>query len=105
MSTDDRKPFVCPQCGGRNFTVTEQFEYHSYFNVEDGIMHSRTEHKLCTQSDETWIDCIDCRQESDDPDGPGESEWIASKEEKKIIWAMKDKSYNPTDVSEFLKND
>lgn len=104
MNTNANKPLTCPQCGGQNLTINEQLIYVRYFSIEDGEMFRVSEPKIETHGD-TWIDCSDCREESGYEDGPDESEWIASKEEKNLIWLMKEKSNQATDVSEFLNNE
>lgn len=103
--TNVNKPLTCQQCGGQNITVTEKLIYSKYFIVEDGKLFGITDPKCTGSTDETWIDCRDCRQESGYKDGPKESEWIASDEEKKIIWEMLDKASDPIDVSEFLEKE
>ena len=104
MSENTNKPFTCPQCGGQNLTISQRLIYGRYFSIEDGIMFGMSEPQIETQG-ETWIDCTDCRQDEEFEDGREICEWIASEEEKKLIWAMRDKASNPTDVSEFINKD
>ncbi len=94
------KPLTCPNCGGQNLTIYQKLIYGRYFSIEDGKMFRMTEPK-CESHGDTWIDCNDCRQ----ADEIEESEWIASKEEKNLIWLMREKSNQATDVSEFLKKE
>lgn len=67
-------------------------------------MFRMTEPK-CETHGETWIDCSDCRELSGFRDGPDESEWIASDEEKHLIWLMREKSNQAVDVSEFMNRE
>lgn len=103
--TNVNKPLTCPKCGGQNITVTEKLIYSKYFRIEDNLLFGITEPKCTGSTGETWIDCGDCRELSDYKDGPGPTEWIASDEEKKIIWEMLDKASDPIDVSEFLEKE
>lgn len=98
------KPLTCPQCGGQNLTISEQYQYSRYFRIEDnklfGLTDAKYEDKL-----ETWIDCDDCRQDDEIDNDIEVCEWIANDEEKSIIWRMLDAANQPTDVSEFMSPD
>jgi hypothetical protein len=97
------KPLTCPQCGGQNLTINQHLIYARDFSIEDGKMYRVSEPKIETHGD-TWIDCNTCREEELLENNIEVSEWMASKEELDIIWLMKQKRNQGTDVSEFLND-
>lgn len=98
------KPLTCPQCGGQNLEISQKIIYARYFTIEDGKMFGMSGPQVETHGD-TWIDCSTCREEDKIDNDIEVSEWIATKEERDLLWKMREKATQSTDVSEFLKSE
>ena len=91
-----KKYLTCTVCDGQNLDINKKFEYGYRFTIQDGKMSSIHD-DLGAETGVVWISCSDCRRIGN------AVEWKASVVEKRLISNMIDKSSDPIDVSELLR--